>query len=50
MLSEWRIVVIESVVASGEGDHSAVESKALTILRGAKSGDMCVDVSGTLPV
>src|SRR5713101_823039 len=47
---ESRVTVVKSAVASGERDHCNVESKALAMSIGAKSGDICVDDPGSFPV
>src|ERR1700730_5792208 len=48
--TEPRVVVMKSAVASGEGDHSVVESNALAIFIGSKRGEMCVKDWGRFPV
>src|SRR5712672_765817 len=47
---ESRVVIMKSAVARGEGDHSAIESKALVVSIGAKSEDICLEFSGMFPV
>src|SRR6267142_5957270 len=49
MPSELELVVVKSAVASGEGDHSSVKSKASDILTGTKSEDMYIEDTGRFP-
>jgi len=48
--SEMVVMVMKSIMASGEGDHSAVESSVLAILMGTKSRDMYIGESRSFPV
>src|SRR5260221_11440812 len=47
---EPRTVVIKSLVASGEGDHSVVDSKASAIPVGFRSSGMRAKARGRSPV